>query len=47
MEFLTPHMEGMARWFLMMSDKSKVISPPELKTRITEIVAEIQKNIRS
>lgn len=46
MTFLTPSMEGFARWYLMIGDHSSIISPPKLKARVQEIFKELSKNIK-
>lgn len=46
MTFLTPSLEGFARWFMMIGDHTKIISPPELIDRVREILKEVSKNIR-
>lgn len=44
MTFLTSSLEGMARWYMMIGDHAHIISPPELKVRIKEIIKELKKN---
>jgi predicted DNA-binding transcriptional regulator YafY len=38
-------MDGFSRWFLMFGDKAKVIDPPEVKTRIKELLSRIESNL--
>ncbi len=45
MTFVTSSMEGFIRWMLMMADKIRIISPPEVKERMRELVEEIKGNI--
>lgn len=44
MTFVTSSMEGFIRWMLMMADKIRIISPPEAKDRLRELVEEIKGN---
>lgn len=44
MTFVTSSMEGFIRWMLMMGDKIKLLSPPEAKERMKELVEEIKLN---
>ncbi len=46
MTFLAPSLEGFARWYMMIGDHTKIISPPELMDRIKVIFKEVSKNIR-
>lgn len=46
MTFLTASIEGMARWYLMMGDSARIISPPELKTRAKALLELIQKKMQ-
>jgi predicted DNA-binding transcriptional regulator YafY len=45
MTFLAPSMEGFARFYMEFADHAKVISPPELKERVKEMVTAITKNL--
>ncbi|MFN3998468.1 helix-turn-helix transcriptional regulator [Algoriphagus sp.] len=45
MTFVTSSMEGFIRWMLMMADKIKIISPPEAKARMRELIEEIMGNL--
>lgn len=45
MTFVTSSMEGFIRWILMMADKIRIISPPEAKDRLRELVEEIKGNL--
>ncbi len=47
MTFMTSSVEGFVRWILMMGDKIKLLSPPEAKERMKELVMKIQANILS
>lgn len=42
MTFMTSSMEGFIRWILMMADKIRIISPPEAKERMRELIEEIK-----
>lgn len=46
MTFLTSSLEGFARWYLMYGDHTKIITPPELKKRVKEIMTEISNNLK-
>jgi predicted DNA-binding transcriptional regulator YafY len=46
MTFLTPSLEGFARWYLMIGDHTRIVSPPELKDRIKVILTAVSKNIK-
>ncbi|GAA4318938.1 hypothetical protein GCM10023149_17310 [Mucilaginibacter gynuensis] len=41
MTFLTEHIEGFARWYMMFGDSADIISPDKLKDRIKEIYHKI------
>jgi predicted DNA-binding transcriptional regulator YafY len=41
--FLTAYIEGFARWFMMFGDMAEIISPPELKDRVSKIAYEISE----
>jgi len=43
--FLTPSLEGMARWFMMMGDHCKIVEPEILQSRVKEIFNKIEKNL--
>lgn len=45
MTFVTSSMEGFIRWMLMMADKIRIISPPEAKERMRELIEEIKGNL--
>jgi len=45
MTFVTSSMEGFIRWMLMMADKIKIVSPPEAKERLRELIEEIKGNM--
>lgn len=45
MTFLTSSIEGFARWYMMFGDRAIVISPPELKKRLKELVGQISGNL--
>jgi predicted DNA-binding transcriptional regulator YafY len=45
MTFVTSSMEGFIRWMLMMADKIKIVSPPEAKERLRELIEEIEGNM--
>lgn len=45
MTFMTSSVEGFVRWILMMGDKIKLLSPPEAKDRLKELVEEIRSNL--
>ncbi len=45
MTFMTSSVEGFVRWILMMGDKIKLLSPPEAKDRMKELVEEIRSNL--
>lgn len=45
MTFMTSSLEGFVRWAIMMADKVRVISPPEVKNRLQELVEEIRGNL--
>lgn len=45
MTFLTPSLEGFARWYLMIGDHTRIISPLQLKDRISVILEAVSKNI--
>lgn len=47
MTFLTPSLEGMARWYMMFGDHARVLAPEELKTRVNELMTGLKKNIHS
>lgn len=46
MTFMTSHLEGFIRWILFLADEIQIISPPEAKARLVELVGEIQENIK-
>lgn len=41
MHFLTSHLTGFARWFLMFADEATIIGPEELKDKVRSIAAEV------
>ena len=41
MTFLSATDEGFSRWFLMMATNARIISPPEIKDKVKNLVAEI------
>lgn len=45
MTFMTSSVEGFVRWIIMMGDKIKLLSPPEAKDRMKELVEEIRLNL--
>lgn len=45
MTFMTSSVEGFVRWILKMGDKIKLLSPPEAKDRMKELVEEIRSNL--
>lgn len=45
MTFMTSSVEGFIRWMLMMADKVRIISPPEAKERMRELIEEIKGNM--
>ena len=38
MTFMTCHLEGFARWAIMLGDYIRVVEPQELKLRIKELI---------
>ena len=44
MKFLNPDLNGFARWILSMLDQVEIISPPELKSQILEMVHKLNSN---
>lgn len=45
MTFVTSSLEGFIHWILMMADKIRIISPPEAKDRLRELLEEIKRNM--
>jgi predicted DNA-binding transcriptional regulator YafY len=45
MNFLTMHLEGFVRWYMMFADCATIIRPVELKHRVKEIAEDILKNL--
>ncbi|HSF56409.1 MAG TPA: YafY family protein [Algoriphagus sp.] len=45
MTFMTSSLEGFVRWIIMMADKVRIISPPEVKERMRELVEEVRGNL--
>ena len=45
MTFMTSSVEGFVRWVIMMADKIRIISPPEVKERLTQLVEEVRENL--
>lgn len=45
MTFMTSSSEGFIRWMPMMTDKVKIISPPEAKERMKVLIEEIKGNL--
>jgi len=46
MTFLTASIEGIARWYLMIGDSAKIISPPELKARVKVLMQAMENNLK-
>lgn len=46
MTFLSSSLEGFARWYLMFGDVATILEPPALKKRVSEIMKQIDKNLR-
>lgn len=44
MKFLNPDLNGFARWILSMLDQVKIISPPELRNQLVEMVQKLNSN---
>lgn len=44
MTFMTSHIEGFVRWMITMADMVQIISPPEAKDRILELIEEVKVN---
>ena len=44
MKFLNPDLNGFARWILSMLDQVEIISPPELKSQLLEMVQKLNSN---
>ncbi|QQL49194.1 helix-turn-helix transcriptional regulator [Mucilaginibacter ginkgonis] len=45
MQFLSPSLEGFARWMMVFADQVRIISPPELKQRVKAIAKIILEEI--
>ena len=45
MQFMSPSLEGFARWMMVFADQVKIISPEALKTRVKAIAKIILENI--
>lgn len=45
LNFVSPSLEGMARWYLMVADHARILSPDQLKIRVREIYSDLKKNI--
>ncbi|WP_035454880.1 helix-turn-helix transcriptional regulator [Algoriphagus terrigena] len=47
MTFMTSHLEGFVRWMICLADGVRIISPPEAKSRLKELVEEMRANLQS
>lgn len=45
MTFLTASIEGIARWYMMMGDHAKILSPSVLKHRVKQLISTVSKKI--
>jgi predicted DNA-binding transcriptional regulator YafY len=43
--FLCHSLEGFARWYMMMGDQAKILTPLSLKTRVKELVGQLKNNL--
>ena len=46
MTFLTASLEGIARWYMMMGDHAKILSPSVLKQRVKQLLSAVSKKIK-